>query len=96
MEQIVVLLAVEISFPAPRVVIKLDKRVVVGGSIILFQELHYHEVPADQSMPDGLDNLSAYLDTNGWPDISVQDRAMLLNITNAARGADDQSAEGEA
>lgn len=86
---LVVLAAVTVDFPSPRVVIRLDKRVVMGG-IILTSEPHLHEVPADESMSDGLDRLSAYLTLNGWPNISAEDRALLLNVTNAARGVSEQ------
>jgi len=87
---LVALAAVTIDFPSTRVVIRLDKRVVMG-SVILTSEPHLHEVPADELMSDGLARLTSYLALNGWPDISAEDRATLLNVTNAARGANEQA-----
>jgi hypothetical protein len=90
MEQKVVLAGVEIFFVDGRVVIVLDKRVVIG-STILFSETHRHEVLGNVTMADGLDALAVYLQLNSWPNISSTDRATLLNVTNAARGANEQS-----
>lgn len=91
---LIVLVAVTIDFPDPRVMIRLDKRVMMGN-VVIFSEPHLHEVPSNQSMVDGLDSLADYLALNSLPNISTDDRALLLNVTNAARGVSEQRTAAE-
>ncbi len=89
MEQRIPVTAVTVSLPDTSVMLKLDKQIWIG-SMMIWNEAHYHNVNATESMVDGLDNLEAYLTLNNWPNISTDDRALILNITNAARGVTEQ------
>jgi len=75
--------------------VRLDKKIVDNGETI-HTARHFHGIPANETMPAGLTRLAAFLDLNGYPDISAQDRAKILSITNAASGASAESALGEA
>lgn len=94
MQQRIPVTAVTVSLPEPAVMIKLDKQIWIG-TMLLWNEPHYHSVPVHESMVDGLDNLESYLTLNGWPNITPEDRATLLNVTNAARGVSEQRITAE-
>lgn len=91
---VVALAEVTVRFLSLEVMLRLDKRVVFNG-IPVMSEPHLHVVTPETSMVDGLADLEAYLTLNGWPNISSDDRALILNITNAARGVAEQRAPAE-